>query len=63
MIEEAEYRVVITLTNLIGFSPIERATRITQHDAIQNALGTMPDEVWKQLEGEGWTIESSAERL
>lgn len=62
MIEEAEYVVRITLTTTIQFSPIERETPITQHDAIANAYGTVPDSVWDALEDEGWAIECHAER-
>jgi hypothetical protein len=63
MIEEAEYVVRASLTTTITFSPIERPTPITQQDAIANAMGTMPDSLWHDLEDEGWTVEFTAERL
>lgn len=63
MIEEGAYVVRIMLTNTIRFSPIERSTPLTRADAIANGLGTMRDEFWSELEGEGWAIETSAERL
>lgn len=62
-IEDAEYVVRITLTTTMRFAPIERERSITKFDAIENALGTMPDGFWDDLEGEGWNIESDAERV
>lgn len=62
MIEEAEFIVRAQLTVTIPFSPIERPTPLTRADAIANAMGTVPDSVWEALEGEGWTIEFTAER-
>jgi hypothetical protein len=62
-VEEAEYKVQVVLTNVISFSPISRPTPLSRQDAIENGLGTMPDEVWTALEAEGWTIETTAERL
>lgn len=63
MIEEAEYVVRITLTTTVQFSPIERESRITQHDAIANAFGSVTPEPWEELENAGFAIESSAERI
>lgn len=63
IVEEAEYVVRITLTTTIGFSPIARSSRLTAHDAIANAYGTMPDQFWKDLEGEGWALDATAEKV
>jgi hypothetical protein len=63
MIEEAEYKVTVKLTNLITFSPIERSTPLSKFDAIANAEGTVSDEIWKALEDEGWAIEFEAEKI
>lgn len=62
MVEEAEYMVRATLTVCIPFSPIERETPLTRQDAIANAIGTMRDGFWDELESEGWTIEFAAEK-
>jgi hypothetical protein len=61
MIEEAEYIVRITLTGRVGFSPIERDGPITKQDAIDNGLGSFPDDIWELIEGEGWSVEVTAE--
>lgn len=63
MYEEAEYIVRITLTTNIAFSPMERESKITRSDAIENGFGTMPQDVWDALEAEGWNIEADAERV
>ena len=62
MIEQGAFRVSVTLTTVIDFSPIERDKPLSSEDAIGNAQGTVSDEVWKALEDEGWTIEFEAER-
>ena len=62
MIEEADYRVTATLSVVIKFSPIERETRLSKHDAIANAMGTVPDEVWEALEDACWSVKFAAER-
>jgi len=61
MIEERSYLVTATLRARIDFAPIERETPITRADAIENAIGTMPDGFWDQLEAEGWSVDFSAE--
>jgi hypothetical protein len=63
MIEEKEYVVRITLSTVVGFSPIERETPITTSDAIENAYGMLPDGYFKAAEDEGFTIEATAESL
>jgi len=67
MIEEAEYVVRVTLTTTVQFSPIERPAPITQQDAIANALGSVDygtkPTVWDILEGEGFAIETEAEKV
>lgn len=50
--EEADYAVTITirLTTRVAFAPAERDRRITSVDAVANAVGQMPEEVWEQIE-------------
>lgn len=62
MVEEANYIVRVTLTNTIGFSPIERDSPITKQDAISNAISTISEFVWEALDSEGWSVEFTAER-
>jgi hypothetical protein len=62
-IEEAEYKVGFYMETVITFSPIKRETPLDEQDAIGNAYGTVPDEVWEQLRSEGWTIREEAQRL
>lgn len=62
-VEEAEYLVTATLVVCIPFSPIERETPLCEQDAVANAMGTMPDRLWEDLEAEGWSISFEAERL
>ena len=51
MIEDKQYRVtiIVRLTTTIDFAPIERNSPITRFDAIENAIGSMSDEDWKNL--------------
>lgn len=62
-IEEASYRVRFVIETVIDFSPIERDTPLSEDDAIGNAYGTVSDDVWEQLRGEGWSIHEEAQRL
>lgn len=52
MIEEKDYDVTITiqLRTRVAFAAIERDGPLTVFDAIQNAVGAIPSEVWPQLE-------------
>jgi len=63
MIEEKSYRVRVTLTTTMEFSPIERETPITKQDAIANAKGTMPDDWFLAAEDEGWNVKFEAEEV
>lgn len=63
MIEEKKYKVTLILQNIVTFSPIERGFPITRSDAIENAMGTVFDEVWKTLEDEGWKIRANAKEI
>lgn len=58
MIESKDYVVTLTLklTTKIIFSPIERDHPITKADAIENAIGYLPQHVIDELEGEGFEI-------
>lgn len=60
MIEEAEYTVCIFLTTTMTFSPMERNTALTGDDAMQNAFGLVPDELWEFLRSEGFMIGATA---
>ena len=65
-IEEADYIVTATLRLHVGFSPIERSSPLSKHDAIANAMGSVDygrtPTVWDTLESEGWSVEFDAER-
>lgn len=63
MIEEGEFKVTVTLTIVIAFSPIERPTPLTAQDAIDNARSTMSDDFWGALEDECWGVKFEAERM
>jgi hypothetical protein len=63
IIEEAEFVVRISLTNVVSFSPAPRDKRITRQDAIANAEGSLPDGWLAAAEAEGWTVEFTAERM
>lgn len=62
-VEEAEFVVRMTLTTTMVFSPIERDRPLTRQDAIDNAYGSLPEEWFKHIEGEGWSVEFEAERV
>ena len=63
MIETAEFNVKVTFTTTVSFAPIERETKISHEDAIENARGQMPDEFWEMAENEGWEVEFGAHRV
>lgn len=58
IIEERTAGVTLTikLTTRIYFSPIERESRITKSDFIDNAVGSLPHDFFTTLEGEGWAV-------
>jgi hypothetical protein len=49
--EEKDYDVTITINlhTRIGFAPMYRKGRITEVDAIANAIGHMPAEAWQEI--------------
>jgi hypothetical protein len=51
MIESKDFTVDITIKfgAFVGFAPMERDSSITTLDAIANAVGHMPLEVWDQI--------------
>lgn len=69
LIEDKDFDVTLTITlgTNISFAPIERDRPITKADAVDNAIGSIPPEVFRLLEGEGfgiaYPIEGSAEEL
>lgn len=66
--EEADYTVTLTLriTTRIAFSPMERDSPITKSDAIENAIGLLPQDVFDGFGGEfelALPIDGEATRL
>ena len=60
MIEEAFYTVHVSLYTQVEFSPIERNSKITKDDAIENAKGQLPDGFFEKFEEEGWGVSFNA---
>jgi hypothetical protein len=54
MIEEKDFIVtlIIRLTTNVYFAPTERDSPITNQDAIDNAIGRLPEEVFSGFGGE-----------
>lgn len=67
MIEEATYLVRMSFVTTIDFSPIERDTPLTENDAIANAEGTFPSDLFRKFhqaaEAEGWDFTIRAEKI
>lgn len=63
IIEDATYLVRMKFTGTIAFAPIERDRPITRQDAIDNAIGTLPDGTLEAFEAEGWDVEFEAEKV
>lgn len=69
MVEGADYMVTLTLraTVAVTFAPIERERPISNADAIDNAIGSIPESVFEALAGEGidlaYPIDGTAELL
>lgn len=49
--EDVSFDVTITikLKTRVSFAPMERETKITQMDAIANAVGSMPEDTWEAI--------------
>lgn len=56
--EEADYEVtlVLRISTVVRFAPIGRERPITKLDAIDNAIGSIPEAVFAELHGEGFAI-------
>lgn len=54
MIEDKDFlvRLTIHLTTTVSFSPTERNTHITHMDAIDNAIGMLPENIFTGFDGE-----------
>lgn len=63
MIEEGEFEVTITFKTIMTFAPIERPTRLTIGNAIENAKGMFPERWFQQAFDENFDVEFSAERI
>lgn len=58
MIEEKEYDVTLTLriSTWVPFAPAERDGPLRPSDAVDNAIGMIPESVFEALRGEGFEI-------
>ena len=54
MIEDKTYQVTLTihLSTSVWFAPVERDRPVTKSDAIDNAIGRLPDDVFDGFGGE-----------